>query len=108
MGTNYYHIEKPCPTCGKGEEKHIGKSSMGWVFALHIIPEDDLNTLNDWKSVLQTGRIVDEYGNEISYQEMLDCITNRSHPNGLLRRNDDEWCAGHGEGTWDYIEGEFS
>lgn len=38
MGTNYYlHSQDPCEHCGRSyPELHIGKSSAGWVFALHV------------------------------------------------------------------------
>ena len=50
MGTNYYLYQKPdCECCGRPfEPLHIGKSSAGWCFALHIMPEDGISTLLDW------------------------------------------------------------
>jgi len=45
MGTNYYLVKNerpPCPCCERTyvqERLHIGKSSGGWCFALHVIPE---------------------------------------------------------------------
>ena len=57
MSTNYY-LHKPsttqCNHCGHDPESenniiHIGKSSHGWCFALHVYPELDINTLEDWK-----------------------------------------------------------
>ena len=41
MGTNYYlHKKPPCEACGhEPAPLHIGKSSGGWCFSLHVIPE---------------------------------------------------------------------
>lgn len=121
MGTNYYFHPKPttsCPTCGHtrtAEPIHIGKSSVGWTFGLHVrprywiggpIPQD----LDAWRErFLEEGsKIQDEYGQVITVVDMLRIITDRSHPNGLRRRPLDEYCIGHGEGTWDLVVGDFS
>lgn len=77
MGTNYY-----CKTGRKDtyhsfdvdEILHVGKSSYGWYFTLQIYPEKNLTTLRDWIPLLQNGVIRNEYGEDISYDEMLDCI----------------------------------
>lgn len=141
MGTNYYlHDREPCPHCGREfPGKHIGKSSYGWCFGLHVIPEDGINTLDDWRREWSRpgAYIVDEYGERASVAEMETIITRRKGrvewgddrafagyeseehfhrsnnsargPNGLVRhRIDGRHCIGHGEGTWDYIAGEFS
>jgi hypothetical protein len=137
MGTNYYlETLPPCPHCGRESEKlHIGKSSAGWHFGLHIYPELGINTLEDWKNYWKGKPIWDEYGHLISEEEMLETITEREFPgrkwnvhplgyeswqkfhktnysqkglNGLLRRKIGSLCVGHSEGTWDYMEGEFS
>lgn len=115
MGTNYYIVgQKPCKTCGHSEErKHIGKSSSGWAFSLHIYPEEGIGTLVDWADYflgLQGGlRIQDEYRRVLSTSEMMACITDRSHPDGLARADiDGTFCVGHEGETWDLIIGDFS
>lgn len=132
MGTNFFlHEQKPkqCPTCGHTpnyEPLHIGKSSMGWCFSLHVMPEEGLNTLEDWTMRWsKPGTIIkNEYGEQLTPFEMHDYITNRkgranawsasdlarNHavqgPNHLARHNGEN-CAGHGPGTYDYITGWF-
>jgi hypothetical protein len=129
MGTNYYwHEREPCQTCGRRDEPlHIGKSSVGWVFALHIMPDDGINDLPDWEARWDRGRIEDEYGRALSPDEMRNIITGRqgAHaqamtpawlrensaehgPNGLARARIDHHCVGHGSGTWDLHRGDFS
>ena len=137
MGTNYYVAsEPPCECCRRGGElKHIGKSSAGWCFSLHVEPANGINSLEDWQEFWKDKQITDEYGKEILPEIMLDKIVNRkwkqdwnkkptmydsweqfhhmNHseqgPNGLLRhRVDGSHCIGHGEGTYDYIVGDFS
>lgn len=125
MGTNYYLKSEEKPTL------HIGKSSGGWTFALHIIPEEGINSLDDWLELFNKAEnvIQNEYDESISPGEMIKIITRRSWgrdlndpswiefhkanhsetgPNGLLRRRVDDRCVSHGEGTWDNIIGEFS
>jgi hypothetical protein len=132
MGTNYYWYPlPPCESCGREFDKiHIGKSSAGWCFSLHVLPEDMINSLDDWIYNFRKKRsyIKDEYGKIVHPEEMLDIIKKRSWnpsgkftmdwyrhnyaepgPNNLARSSiDGIRCIGHGEGTWDLIQGEFS
>ena len=127
MGTNYYWHEKPkCEHCGRQDEGiHIGKSSAGWCFALRIHPYDGITDLPHWQERYATGEIRNEYGELITPAEMTSVIVDRSWPhrkdgfnyqqnhaepgpNGLSRHSVGRYCAGHGAGTWDLIEGEFS
>lgn len=157
MGTNYYLRPKACKCCGlydKQKEVHIGKSSGGWCFSLHVgQSETDYlftdygfeppESLEDWKRLFQTDgyHIFDEYGKRHTVDEMMEVIASRAWessrdnikwgegwyssyrdyndylrknsavdgPNNLLRHKlDGKHCIGHGEGTWDYITGEFS
>lgn len=132
MGTNYYWYESDtCPHCGRDcEPLHIGKSSGGWCFGLHVYPDDEIESLNDWRDRWnRPGSVIrDEYGKQISPEEMLSVVTQRAWPrnnnnpsewyranyaqpgpNGLTRSTvDGQHCIGHGEGTWDYCVGEFS
>lgn len=135
MGTNFYAVKAtkpPCECCGRAyeiERRHIGKSSAGWCFSLHVIPEDGINTLNDWRREWSAEGVTieDEYGAAWTPADMLERIANRCWPaakphspqfyeqngaqpgpDGLLRHRIGSHCIGHGEGTWDYIVGEFS
>jgi hypothetical protein len=133
MSTNYYFHPPPknvCEHCGRGDSAgeedpvlHIGKSSAGWCFSLHIYPELNLRTLNDWKSKLEQPGVVvlDSDDRIVSVAWLLETITARSWfgedggngepvlmgPKGLRRHPLDRHCVGHGEGTWDYLVGEF-
>lgn len=55
MGTNYYLRLKSeiCPHCGRGDEGllHIGKSSAGWCFSLHVM--NRIQSLDDWKKAFE-------------------------------------------------------
>lgn len=109
MSTNYY-LMHPSYQLTDGyitsdNSTHIGTSSVGWCFALHIIPEHGIKTLGDWIPLLKRGIILDEYGRDISFTDMLNIIANRNpsckHQQECINTN-------HGEGSWDYITGEFS
>jgi len=136
MGTNYYLTKDVCVHCGRGDErKHIGKSSSGWCFSLHVYPEDGIRDLKDWKPLFRKSKtqIENEYGEKISMDQMIEVITRRegmpkkkppagyyslkefhskNHavkgPNNLLRSELNQYCISHGAGTWDCLVGEFS
>ena len=103
MGTNYYAVDQ------WGQKFHIGKSSAGWCFALHVKNEND--TLWDvLERHSENTRICNEYGDEITMDKLIVIIAGReSGPNGLLRHKvDGIHCVKNGEGTWDCLIGEFS
>ena len=137
MGTNYYWHEKPsCSECKRPfEPLHIGKSSAGWCFGLHVyLLDDGMESIPDlaaWQKLWARpgSEIRDEYSREVSAAEILDVITNRARekkwspddawyrdnyavpgPGNLARHAIDgrHCCIGHGEGTWDLMVGEFS
>jgi len=142
MGTNYYSVrrgfdyesaESFWDLRGTEDCIHIGKSSMGWCFSLHVVPELGINNLEDWiRMFIEPDRIIiNEYHDIVPFDKMMGVITQRSRPqpngwdaetmarnhaepgpNGLVRHSLDlerEYgCVGHGEGTYDYITGEFS
>ena len=87
MGTNYYlanESEKPhCDTCTCFARLHIGKSSAGWCFSLHVIPELGINSLDDWKRrFAEPGAVIySEYDKPISIEDMLRNIEERNSGN---------------------------
>ena len=139
MGTNYYlHTDNACPHCGREYEPlHIGKSSVGWCFSLHVYPDKNIRDLEDWRTMWADPNAVirNEYGVRFSPDEMLRVITERGRdrdwefrpstwyadeaefhrknnsqrgPRGLLRAQIGQRCIAHGEGTWDCIVRDFS
>jgi hypothetical protein len=125
VGTNYYVEREPCAHCGVAPKPvHIGKSSAGWCFSLHV--DDERTSLADWIAEWSKpgAQIVDEYGQPTAPEKMLSVITDRAWkpsghfdyqrnhaepgPNGLARHTIGRHCIGHGDGTYDLIPGEFS
>lgn len=98
MGTNYYLYSKPpCSCCGRPYEPlHIGKSSGGWCFALHVIPEEGINDLEDWRVLWsQPGaRIENEYGTQLNFVQMDDVVTQRCWPRDFAA--DPSWVRRNG------------
>ena len=70
---------------------HIGKSSGGWCFALHVYPfwvgnepgAFAADSLEAWKHKFETegSYIEDEYGDLVSVESLLQSITQRSARN---------------------------
>ena len=87
MGTNYYlHPQADCPCCKRPfEPLHIGKSSYGWCFSLHVIPEEGISTLDDWRQRWQQPGVIirDEYGVTSTPEQMEARITERDHSSNL-------------------------
>ena len=135
MSTNYYVKtgKKEKVICNYGcehlidETLHIGLYSNRWKFCLHIIPEKNINKLNDWKNILQNGRIEDEYGREISYDDMLNKIVGEYKDKGHKPKKCANECGGYytmidpndglyyvnkdelgKDGSYVLVEGEFS
>jgi hypothetical protein len=74
------------------------------------MPDDCISTLDDWRALWnKPGAFIrDEYGEVIALEDMERLITEREWRGKPVKRHDDKYCVGHGEGTWDYIVGEFS
>lgn len=117
MGTNHYFQKGPCPCCGHAPEPiHLGKSSFGWTYALHIRPECEVRTLNDlvkwlkdelgqFKSPQQYWpRIADEYGSTLSLDEWLGVVTGRGVDRGWP---DNWWDQGVAGRSWYTSEEDF-
>ena len=83
MGTNYYlktapdNVPAAFADLFDGEKLHIGKSSAGWCFALHVMPERGIHDLGDWRLLLELGQIENEYGDRVTVVDMLAKIRDR-------------------------------
>lgn len=94
MGTNYYvRVDVPvCEACNRpldelDEELHIGKSSFGWHFSLHVIPEMKLINLTSWAKFVKDKKIFNEYGEDISYDDLISTIRDRKGASGSDKSN---------------------
>ncbi len=135
MGTNYYASGSKLSghkgvVLMEDVHLHIGKSSGGWTFALHVIPELGLTDEYKWLEYIDSHSLIveDEYGVVVSSNElwlvMYDrrsssagrlipgwCLINHAEPgpNNLARRKIGWLCVGHSPvNPVDYLEGEFS
>lgn len=136
MGTNYYLHAPKCLHCGKEAEEplHLGKSSAGWCFSLHLYPEKDLHDWADmwsyihYKTEEEDYGIRNEYGDPIDSALFFSIVWDRKGQSEKLC--DKQWlkdnyatigpyglarhvlhpghCIGHGDGPFDYIIGDFS
>ena len=104
LSTNFYYHEASCPTCGHTPEPiHLGKSSVGWTFALKVNPEGGVFTLKDvteWLTdrlgYLQTPatewpKIIDENGQSHTLESFLESVTDRYSPQREQRGWDWDW-----------------
>lgn len=119
MGTNYYlHIDV-CPTCGRSADQiHIGKSSCGWRFSLHVSQgawEEIPRNLDEWRESWKLGVIKNEYDQVITPGQMLRIIKHRgqyipaNNREGLSYHPVDGFCIANAEdGDYDLLVGEFS
>lgn len=118
MGTNFYLISKDpqhdCEHCGTKkvlkDKLHIGKSSFGWRFALHYVPNLGLIDWASWSLFIESKPdyvIEDEYGRDVDLQSLKKTVCERP---GELRYHDVDGvhCFALGDATYDMIGGEFS
>lgn len=130
MGTNYYvHKEPDLLDKLQGAQPtilHLGKSSGGWCFAMHVQPELGLRDFVSWMRYLRKGKVTiyDEYDCVVSFDEMVHIISKRSfprnqkiaeiepecyHPGGCRRHGEDSYGrVKQGVGTYDYFNMDFS
>jgi hypothetical protein len=136
MGTNYFLHSEQCPHCGieQKDKMHLGKSSAGWCFGLHVYPGLELIDWHDMWSYIsfcveeQGHEIKNEYGEtilpEVFFAIVWDRHSEQPHDAEWLRMNhaqpgpfglarylvDGQHCIGNA-GQYapiDYIVGEFS
>lgn len=88
IGTNFYVSDEPtCDNPAHTRSLHIGKSSAGWKFGFHGIPDHDppLTSWAAWQEFLADRVIEDEYGQEYTLEEFRPRVENRHIPKGLSR-----------------------
>lgn len=78
MGTNFYARMNTCEQCGRYEEIHLGKSSMGWKFLFKLNKEfyEDKDSFEKFIKGIDVD-IYDEYGSRIHVHELLALIDSK-------------------------------
>lgn len=86
MPTNYYVTGRFVD--GSGEGLHIGQTAAGWRFLFRAHPGHGLTTGPDWIAFLRENRVTirNEYGREVSVDEMEKTITETEDAGGRLLR----------------------
>jgi hypothetical protein len=105
MGTNYYlHQRTGLPEPDHEIVLHIGKSSTGWCFSVHVMPERGINDLQDWVTLIEqrasAAVIKDEYGEELQLQELLNIITDRRRSVSIK----DSFTRGKEQGFYQHVD----
>lgn len=83
MGTNYYAEFGNRIYPYKANRIHIGKSSSGWAFALHLDLTKGLGTFLEWRNFYSQPQIIirTDAGETIHPKEMTQIITARDYRN---------------------------
>jgi hypothetical protein len=126
MGTNYYVKSERCNCCDhKPDDFHIGKSSYGWYFTMHVTYT--ITNFQDMLIFLVDNRynIYNEYGDKVELEDIIRTICCRSGNNtaenyyensiycelgqyGLVKFKVGFGCIGSSEiNPIDYVPGDF-
>ena len=82
MGTNYYAIKKKPRIVKIYDEIHLGKSSVGWKFVFQ--EQEQYHNFEEFKDFILNNNewiIKDEYGKEISPNNLLKLIEEKQKEN---------------------------
>lgn len=78
MGTNFDVRYNICEECGRYDDLHLGKSSIGWEFCFqgyeyHDFRQLRIRSIKDWKDFIDknNGKIFDEYNRECTWDEIM-------------------------------------
>jgi hypothetical protein len=64
-------------------EIHLGKKSMGWKFLWNFHDKRYYSDKEELLVFIRSGRVVDEYGEEIDAEEFIQMALDWNQPNGL-------------------------
>ena len=74
MGTNFYTKLNYCDKCHRGDEIHLGKSSMGWQFSFQYNGGEYYKNVEEMKEWLKDKTIIDECGDIIEYKQFWEMV----------------------------------
>ena len=68
----------------EGTNIHLGKRSMGWKFCWNFHKDKYYKDKESLLNFIRTGRVVDEYGEEVDVEEFITMALEWGHPDGLV------------------------
>ena len=68
----------------EGTSIHLGKRSSGWKFCWNFHKDKYYSNKEELIQFILSGRVVDEYGEQIDSQEFLDMVFAWGEPDGLV------------------------
>lgn len=109
MGTNYYARVNICDKCGRYDDIHLGKSSMGWQFSFQFNGGQYYKNVRQMKEWLKDKIIVNEYNEGISQDYFWKMVKEKqkeklNHAQTYSKEYSDEFVIG----GYSFSDGEFS
>jgi hypothetical protein len=68
----------------EGTSIHLGKRSMGWKFCWNFHNNKYYSNKEEMIDFINSGRVVDEYGEEMNVEEFITMALEWGHPDGLV------------------------
>jgi hypothetical protein len=90
MSCNYYARIKHCPFCGRNDQIHLGKSSIGWTFLLQANNFEYYHSWQEMKEWLRDTVIENEYEERVEIENFIKLVEYKYKEDGALnhQRND--------------------
>ena len=80
----YWDIANPWDEFIEGTSIHLGKRSSGWKFVWNFHKEKYYKDKESLLNFIRSGRVVDEYGDEMDVEEFITMALEWGQPNGLV------------------------
>lgn len=79
-----WDMESPWDVFISGTAVHLGKRSGGWKFCWNFHDNKHYSNKNELLDFIRSGRVVDEYGDEINVEEFINMALSWGQPDGLV------------------------
>jgi len=82
--TDAWSLLSPWDEFIEGTNIHLGKRSSGWKFCWNFHKEKYYKDKESLLNFIRSGRVVDEYGEELNVEEFITMALEWAQPNGLI------------------------
>jgi len=108
MGTNYYIKENECVHCGRYEDIHLGKSSVGWQFSFQYNGGQYYKNVAEMKEWTKDKNIVNEYGENVTYKDFWEMVEAKQTDDNFNHASKYPSNTEHVIDGYSFSDGEFS